>query len=169
MKQEKVKTYKMSISRVFPAIHPRAGEKTNFAEKIGVSVHETPIYGNFYKLHTIRSNYPLWKKRIDEVNAGKAVLVLFEWEEKPYRSNHRDLFRFDKNSGISVQKIEFGTNLEDNNFFVIKRGSEILSMYYNINRLANNDGLSLEDFNNWFKNYDLSEPMAIIHFTKFRY
>lgn len=35
--------------------------------------------------------------------------------------------------------------------------------------LAKNDGLSLEDFKAWFKNYDLSEPLAIIQFTKFRY
>ena len=28
---------------------------------------------------------------------------------------------------------------------------------------------SFEDWENWFKNYDLAQPMAIIHFTKFRY
>lgn len=35
--------------------------------------------------------------------------------------------------------------------------------------LAKNDGLSLEDWIEWFKSYDLSEPMAVIHFTSFRY
>ena len=37
--------------------------------------------------------------------------------------------------------------------------------------LAENDGLTLADWEAWFSNpkYDLSEPMAIIHFTKFRY
>ncbi len=35
--------------------------------------------------------------------------------------------------------------------------------------LARNDGLSLEDWEAWFKDYDLSKPMAIIHFTPFRY
>ena len=35
--------------------------------------------------------------------------------------------------------------------------------------LAKNDGLSLDDFKAWFKSYDLSQPMAIIHFTSFRY
>lgn len=48
--------------------------------------------------------------------------------------------------------------------------------YFNINGkyidreiLANNDGLSKEDWQEWFRGYDLSKPMAIIHFTKFRY
>ena len=36
-------------------------------------------------------------------------------------------------------------------------------------QLAKNDGLSLEEFKEWFKGYDLSQPMAIIHFTRFRY
>jgi len=41
--------------------------------------------------------------------------------------------------------------------------------YVNYLQLANNDGLSAEDFEAWFKGYNLSEPMAIIHFTEFRY
>ena len=35
--------------------------------------------------------------------------------------------------------------------------------------LANNDGLTLRDWCAWFKDYDLSKPLAIIQFTKFRY
>lgn len=35
--------------------------------------------------------------------------------------------------------------------------------------LARNDGLTLEDWREWFRGYDLSKPMAVIHFTKFRY
>ena len=35
--------------------------------------------------------------------------------------------------------------------------------------ISKNDGLLLDDFKAWFKGYDLSEPMAIIQFTKFRY
>lgn len=35
--------------------------------------------------------------------------------------------------------------------------------------LAHNDGLSTDDFKEWFRGYDLSQPLAIIHFTKFRY
>jgi hypothetical protein len=35
--------------------------------------------------------------------------------------------------------------------------------------IALNDGLSFADFKAWFQDYDLSKPMAIIHFTDFRY
>jgi hypothetical protein len=123
------------------------------------------------KLHTIRKNYPLWKKRIDEVNSGKAILVLYEWAGLPYRSKTRELFRFDRDSEIGVQKLSFfGFNL---NFpRAIKPGesstNEVLALIPS--NLAHNDGLSLQDFKDWFKDYDLSEPLAIIHFTKnYRY
>ena len=43
------------------------------------------------------------------------------------------------------------------------------NVYLTREELAKNDGLSLEDFTAWFKGYDLSETMAIIHFTPFRY
>ena len=35
--------------------------------------------------------------------------------------------------------------------------------------LSKNDGLTVEDWRNWFKDYDLSLPLVIIHFTPFRY
>ena len=35
--------------------------------------------------------------------------------------------------------------------------------------IATNDGLNFFDWVDWFIGYDLDEPMAIIHFTKFRY
>lgn len=34
---------------------------------------------------------------------------------------------------------------------------------------GHNDGLSEVDWRNWFERYDLTEPLAVIHFTKFRY
>lgn len=38
-----------------------------------------------------------------------------------------------------------------------------------ISVIFENDGLSLADWCDWFRHYDLSKPMAIINFTKFRY
>ena len=35
--------------------------------------------------------------------------------------------------------------------------------------LAANDGLSFNDWYEWFKAYDLNKPLAIIHFSEFRY
>ena len=36
-------------------------------------------------------------------------------------------------------------------------------------QIAINDGLTLKDWDDWFSDYDKTEPLAIIHFTKFRY
>ena len=92
-----MKTYAITLSKHFLTTHKRAGEDTDFKEK----------FLNGEKIHTIRANYPLWEKRIKEVQEGNAVL--------------------------------------------------------------SNDGLSFEDWEDWFRGYDLSKPLAIIHFTKFRY
>ena len=162
-----MKTYRMSISRVFPATHERAGEETYFYPQIQNALFpgtkDAMNDGMQKKYHTIRANYELWEKRIDEIKSGKAVLVLYEWTDKPYRSKTKDLLRFDENSGISIQKIMFYDSPE---FFTIENEKKTVS----IEELSKNDGLFEYDFLNWFVKYDLSKPMAIIQFTDyFRY
>ncbi len=168
---KKLKTYRLSISRVFPATHQKRGEETNFKEKIQFSLMDIgkkpKVYGDYkIKMHTCRAGYDLWKKRIDEVNAGKAVLIVFEWSGKPYRSRQADLFRFDKDSGIGVQQLVFQQGNID---FprVIRNDNTIVSLMQS--DLAKSDGLSLQDFKDWFKKNDLNKHMAIIQFTNFRY
>lgn len=141
------KTIVLMVSKFFPAYHPRAGQETGFANKILSGV----------KLHTIRSSYDLWKKRADDINSGKAVLSLRQWEGKAYRSKQEEFHRLEK---IKVQKVEFPDYLY--NVYV---DGKWVDPYY----LALHDGLVMGDFEGWFKPYDLSMPMAIIHFTDFRY
>jgi hypothetical protein len=152
-----MKTYVITISRFFPKTHKKAGNPTFFLERINSLV----------KLHTIRGNYPLWKKRIEEVSNGDAVLSVRYWTGKPYNSKQEEAFLFDKSCGVGVEKLEF-----------FKDKDEVASIKYplidniicpDINKIAERDGLSYEDFKEWFKKYDLSQPMAIIHFTHFRY
>lgn len=149
-----MKTYVLIVSRTFPKGHNKEGEQTFFVDKIS----------NGEKIHTIRSNYPLWKKRIKEVQEGKAVLSLRYWSEKPYRSKQVEFARLDKDSGIGVQEIYF---INKNIYCPDLCSDRFLKS--NIEEIAKNDGLSIEDFKEWFKNYDLSKPLAIIHFTNFRY
>ena len=52
-----MKKYVLTVSRQFPSTHDKAGEQTNFIEQII----------NKGKIHTIRSNYPLWEKRFKEI------------------------------------------------------------------------------------------------------
>lgn len=141
-----MKIYVLPLAKHFPATHPKAGTPTNFFLKI---VQEE-------KLHTIRGNYELWKSRIDKINAGKAVLSIREWTGIPYRSPQRELAILRK---VGLQKLEDPTN-----FAYATIEGEI----FDWGTVAKNDGLSFEDFCDWFK-IRQKEPMAIIHFTKFRY
>lgn len=166
-----MKKISLKVSKTFPCTHPRKGELTNFREKI--------LSGE--KIHTIRSNYDYWKKKIDMVNSGEAVLVLEQWVDRPYWSKVEDFMLFNSESGIGVQKIKI---VDHGNFWFIKIFDDDgtpkvqsdcidhsdckhdIELY---KKLFTNDGLSCYDFANWFKKCDLSEPMAIIHFTGFRY
>lgn len=147
----KVATYVLMISRQFPATHPKKGQSTFFLSKIAAKE----------KIHTIRSNYELWKNRIDKVNEGRAVIELRFWDGKPYASKQQT-FKTLKQGEVGIQKLDL-TLL---GWFVDDIESDISHAI-----LANNDGLNQHDFLHWFKgrlNYNM-DPLAIIHFTKFRY
>ena len=177
---EKKKTYVLTLSEVFPKAHNKAGEPTGFKVKfalgqgcpdcdkpqdlsgINISVCNSCVYAcSLPKLHTIRSNYPLWEKRIKEVQEGKAFLSVRQWSGKPYRSKQVEIARLSVKDGVGVQLLEFTDSR--------LRFPYIDDNWANMATLAQNDGLSLEDWVEWFRGYDLSKPMAVIHFTKFRY
>jgi len=163
-----MKTFVLSVSGVFPITHKRKGQETLFIGKIKAVVYpDNP--NNFgwmnAKIHTIRANYELWKKRIEQVQKGEAILSIRYWSGKPYNSKQVEICQLDKDSGIGVQKLDF-----DHAQFIYPRVWDInYQLPVIVEEIAKNDGLSLEDFKEWFKKYDLSESMAIIHFTKFRY
>ena len=138
----------LMIAKNFLAYHKKAGQSTEFEAKIK----------DKEKVHTIRPNYEKWKEKIEEVKSGKAELVLKQWEGRPYHSTPNKLFIFDEKDNVEVSKL---TKTADG-FFVNdtkKVEPEIL---------AKNDGLSLQDFEDWFKVFP-TEPMAILHFNSFRY
>ena len=138
----------LMIAKNFLAYHKRAGQSTEFEAKIK----------DKEKVHTIRPNYEKWKEKIEEVKSGKAELVLKQWEGRPYHSTPNKLSIYDDKDDVDVSKL---TKTADG-FFVndtIKVEPE---------DLAKNDGLSLQDFEDWFKVFP-TEPMAIIHLNSFRY
>jgi hypothetical protein len=128
-----MKTYVLMLAKTFPHDHPRAGQETHFAEK----------YLSGEKIHTIRANTYLWKKREEMMAIGKAVLSIRQWEDKPYRSKQIEIAKIDN---INVERIT-------------AKEIELLD----IDELANNDGLSRQDFEAWFKGKSLI-GMGIIHF-----
>ena len=150
-----MKTYYLTLSKVFPSTHTKAGMNTCFEEKLRV-----------YKLHTIRANYDFWKKRFEQIAAGEACLSIRQWVGKPYGkgSTQREIVRLTREDGIGIQKLRI---YEHEPLPVVYADRYTTPVDWQ--ELAANDGLSLNDWREWFKDYDLSKPMAIIHFTPFRY
>lgn len=157
-----MKKYVIMVAKQFPAYHPRKGEPTNFRQQILDKV----------KIHTIRANYPLWVKRFEKIERGEACLVLKEWEGRPYNSKPVEIMTLTKEDGIGVEKVK----LRHSNGICIDDGSIVKGISADvgdwnlfIGGVAQHDGLEYRDFHNWFATYDLNEPLALIHFTKFRY
>ena len=159
-----MKTYVITLAKTFPAWHPRKGEPTEFLEKF---LNGQAGMSNA-KLHTIRANYPLWEKRIKEVQLGKAVLSIRQWSGRPYCSKQVEIAMLTAVNVVGIQKLEIINTWGVDRYTVLD--NNLLAKFdVGPSELAKNDGLSLEDWLAWFKNYDRSLPMAIIHFTKFRY
>lgn len=122
-----------------------------------------------FKIHTIRKNYPLWKKRMQKVHAGKAVIDLCYWKLPGGRfTQGNELITFatlDKDSGCGVQELIFSQEY-DSKGLIAPMVNDIMLC---ISELSENDGLGWLDFRDWFKKYDITKSMAIIHFTPFRY
>jgi hypothetical protein len=142
-------TYVLTVSQKFPTTHKKDGQSTGFPLAIK----------HYDKIHTIRGNYDLWAKRFEKINTGKAILSVRIWEGKPYASKQLEIFKYDYTHKIGIEKLEDPTNF----VFAPIEGKQI-----NWDLIAKNDGLSFEDFCEWFK-VRSNSPMAVIHFTGFRY
>ena len=159
-----MKTYILMLSKYFPVTHPSAGEPTFFSNKVMAAVLGN--HNAWQKFHTIRANYPLWAKRIEEVQRGLAIISLRQWSGKPYRSKTLEITRIDYHDNVGIQKLTFD---KDRDGMVSLNFFNIDGKYADIRDLARNDGLTLSDWRAWFKDYDLTQPMAVIQFTKYRY
>ena len=163
-----MKKYVLTLSQAFLSTHPRAGEPTEFKDAFmsGQPFKKEEAFAKYRKLHTIRANYDFWRKRFEKIAKGEAVLSVRQWVGKPYGkgSTQIELAKLTRDDGIGLQQLRF----------TVDTNCERVALIDNITLpslrvLANNDGLSLQDWNDWFRGYDCSKPMAIIHFTKFRY
>jgi hypothetical protein len=163
-----MKTYVLMLSKAFPSTHPRKGEPTRFFDKFlaGQALSREGWLVD-PKLHTIRANFPLWAKRIAEVQRGEAMISIRAWMGAPYRSKQEEVARLTKDDGVGIQKLEL--ELADKLFGIYHPRIDEGKGGASLAQLANNDGLSLDDWKDWFRHYDHTKPLAIIHFTKFRY
>ena len=154
-----MKTYVITLSQVFPVTHSRKGEPTGFKDKFLAATKQSG--SEWRKIHTIRANYPLWKKRIAEVQRGEAVLSVRQWSGRPYMSKQETIATLTADDGVGIQKLTF---------FSGRIIYPTVGKYQpSVKEIAHNDGLDSTYWLYWFKKYNLSKPLAIIHFTSFRY
>lgn len=89
-----------------------------------------------------------------------------QWSGKPYRSKQFLLANLTAENGVGIQKLTFD---QDRDGAINFKYFNIDGNYADIKDVARHDGLSFEDWREWFKDCDLSQPLAVIHFSKFRY
>lgn len=176
----------VTLSKTFFPKHPRNGQETGFKAKVTAG----------RKVHTCRSNYEHWRAKIEKITATGGVLSVRQWSEKPYRSPQEVITEIPAGI-VGVQKLELRRERFVVNHFAEKSQKPIATAsYYDwtaevdghpvpLEILAENDGLTVEDFKAWFapafdaaeKKYPqlaglasaLTLDFAIIHFTKRRY
>lgn len=160
----------VTISKKFFPKHPRKGEETLFREKV--------LSGS--KQHTCRSNYEYWKKKIDRLKEVGGVLSVRQWSANPYRSP-QEIVKDIPAELVGVQKLELHREKKEQYDELVN----IRAVYYDwtakidgwehpIELLAENDGLTPEEYKAWFapvfdKEKADTLEFAIIHFTKERY
>lgn len=163
-----MKTYVITLSKRFLKGHPKEDEPTDFKNK----------FLEHQKKHTIRGNYALWEKRIEEVQRGEAKLSIRQWSGKPYASKQEIVMELTAEDGVGIERLDMqflpdGTPVCS----VVNHLDGVYERVYCfsnelIRTLAQNDGLSYKDWLSWFnpKRKPMSEKSyAIIHFTNFRY
>lgn len=147
----------LTLSRVFPKTHRRAGEPTGFSDKLASGA----------KKHTIRRNYDLWQLNAEKMQRGGYALSIRQWTDKPYRSKQREIYV--QNEPIRVQKVAMHYDSKNDNINVSVEHTLVDAEY-----IAKNDGLSLEDFKDWFfgsirHKEDAHFNGVVIHFKPFSY
>ena len=156
----KKKTYVLMLSREFPKSHPRAGEPTDFK-----TYKEKGT-----KKHTIRGNAELWEHRVEEINAGRAILSVRQWSGKPYEPGSHQI-EIARHTRLGTQRVKISFSAPFDKFISVYQddGDIHHPLFFEV---AQNDGLSPDDFIDWFnptKKKKLVFKGIILHFTDMRY
>ncbi len=128
---------------------------------------------NFPKIHTIRTNLERWTKIIQKVQEGRAVISIRQWKGKPYEKGNVqvEIARLGKDDGVGLQTLsvmeytDADDGIERAVYCIDGKPMPMLTL----KQIAENDGLTVEDWKAWFTGMTFDKPLPIIHFTKFRY
>lgn len=190
-KKEKIRVYVLMLSKEFPKEHPRAGQPTDFKERLLLALKAQeqeaecascggdcktcycPFVSGIMKVHTIRTKMERWSGIMKKVQEGKAVISVRQWKGRPYEKGNVqvELFRLGKDDGVGLQTLsvreytDADDGIERAVYCIDGKPMPMLTM----KQIAENDGLTVEDWKAWFTGMSFVEPLPIIHFTKFRY
>lgn len=152
--EENAKILEYSKCKSFPVTHSKAGEATDFEKKLK----------DKSKIHTIRYNAKnVWNGRYKDIVSGKKYLSIREWTGRPYNSEQKEIAQLPK---IGLQHVTMTYSSEDAYPEIWIDNKKV-----SIHEVAKNDGLSVEDFVEWFfgNNKENVFEGVVIHFTDFRY
>lgn len=157
METNKSKNVVLMLSHHYPKTAIHAGKPTHFKEKL--------LDGR--KIHTCRTNFIKWYYNIDKVNDKGYVMSVREWNGKPYgKGVKQTVIKEYRKVGYQSLTMKYNHETDELECFIDgKRYTEIAT-------LAKNDGMTLEEFKNWFFGKDMKHNVyngIIIHFTEFRY
>lgn len=144
------------FSSVFPPSHSKAGQPTGFADKLDSGS----------KIHTIRADSKGWWVRGERgINNGEKILAMRQWSGRPYNSPQVSIGERER---IGLQSIIMTYGSEDELPKAWVDGKPVP-----VELLAKNDGLSVEDFVEWFFGTKLYSGNVfegvVIQLTDFRY
>lgn len=149
-----MKTHILFLSKCFPKMIP---------DSYSGSAISTCFKSNFLngkKIHQIKPDFLLWKIKIDEVKAGKAILSIREWEGDPFRSKQSEIARFTQHDSLGIQHISFDLA---NKIFLVD-GKEM-----DPELIMTNECSYLDVFSFWFERQNPQMDMALIQFSDFKY
>ena len=144
----------LTLCKSFPVTHSKAGEATDFEKKLK----------DKSKIHTIRYNAKnVWNGWYKDIVSGKKYLSIREWTGRPYNSEQKEIAQLPK---IGLQHVTMTYSSEDAYPEIWIDNKKV-----SIHEVAKNDGLSVEDFVEWFfgNNKENVFEGVVINFTDFRY
>jgi hypothetical protein len=151
----------LTFSRHFPKGHLKAGQSTWFVEKVWKSIWDSyqgasnPLHpfwevydGAFPMKFDAKENIHQHQPKHHTIRAGNRwkagdMASLRVWSDKPYRSKQIEFAQ------VEIKKVwQFGISHGNYSIDTIQHGSFIPGV--GLEKLANNDGLHVDDFWSWF-------------------
>ena len=132
-------------------------------QPISGSAEDAAASGAGTAIQTRYNKNGVWDKRYKDIASGKKYLSVREWTGRPYNSEQREFAQYDK---IGLQHITMTYGVDDAVPQIWIDGKQIP-----IEIVAKNDGLTVEQFVEWFFGESKSNVFegVVLHFTSFRY